>query len=77
MLIIDDLLSLPVRGLMGMYKIQHAAPEEQRSDVDYLTEKLMELEVLRQMGEVSAQGYEDRAAELRGRLDKARGLTAK
>jgi hypothetical protein len=74
MLLIDELLSLPVRGLMGFFKLQ-TPEEENMSDAEYLAGKLAELEVLRQMGDVSTQGYEERAAELHGRLDKARGLT--
>jgi hypothetical protein len=76
-MLINDLLSLPIRGLMGIYRLQHTPPTDNVSDMDYLTGQLMELEVLRQMGEVSGESFEKRSAELRGRLDKARGLAVK
>ncbi|HCC69144.1 MAG TPA: gas vesicle protein GvpG, partial [Nitrospiraceae bacterium] len=41
MLLIDDLLSLPFRGFIGILKKIHEMAERELSDEDYIRERLM------------------------------------
>jgi hypothetical protein len=72
MLLVDDLLALPVRGLFGIFwKIGEMADRE-FSDEAYLQEKLLELQLLYEMDEIGEEEYARQAAEWEARLNAAR-----
>ena len=73
MLLIDDLLLLPIKGLLGIIKKIHEMAERELSDEAYLQEKLLELQLLYEMDEISEEEYNQQEAELRARLNAIRG----
>lgn len=74
MLLIDDLLLwLPIKGFLGIFKKIHEMAERELSDEAYLQEKLLELQLLYEMDEISEEEYSQQEAELRARLNAVRG----
>ena len=45
MLLIDDLLLLPVKGFIGIFKKIHEMAEQELSSEDHIRERLMELQL--------------------------------
>ena len=73
MLLIDDLLLLPFKGLFGIFrKIQEMA-ERELSDEGYMRERLMELQLKFELDEISEEEYTRQEKELMARLDSIRG----
>ncbi len=74
MLLIDDLLLwLPIKGFLGIFRKIHEMAERELSDEAYLHEKLLELQLLYEMDEISEEEYNQQEAELRARLNAIRG----
>lgn len=72
MLLIDDLLALPFKGFLGIFrKIQEMADRE-LTDEGYVQEKLLELQLLYEMDEIGEEEYTAQEAELRARLNALR-----
>ena len=72
MLIIDDLLSLPVKGFFGIFtKIHEMAVDEFYSE-EKIQEQVLELQQLYDAGEIERKDYEKKEAELLERLTAAR-----
>lgn len=69
MLLVDDLLTLPFKGLMGIFKKIHEIVERELSDADLIRERLMELQLRFEVDEISEEEYERQEKELLGRLD--------
>ncbi|MBS3905428.1 MAG: gas vesicle protein GvpG [Syntrophaceae bacterium] len=74
MLLIDDLLMLPVKGFLGIFKKIHEMVEQELSDETYLREKLMALRLRFELDEISEEEYSQQERELLERLDAARGV---
>jgi hypothetical protein len=72
MLLIDDLLLLPVRGFLGIFKKIHEMTQRELTDETALQEKLMELELRFELDEISEDEYNKQAAELTARLNALR-----
>ena len=72
MLLIDDLLMLPVKGFLGIFKKIHEMVEQELSDETYLREKLMALRLRFELDEISEEEYSQQERELLERLDAAR-----
>ena len=75
MLPIDDLLLLPVKGFIGIFKKIHEMAEHELSDEDYIRERLMELQLRFELDEISEEEYTKKENELMARLDAV--ITAK
>jgi len=75
MLLIDDLLLwLPMKGLLGIFQKIHEMAERELNDEAYLQEKLLELQLLYEMGEIGEEEHSQREAELLARLNALRGV---
>ncbi len=74
MFLIDDLLMLPVKGFMGIFKKIHEMAEQELSDETYLREKLMALRLRFELDEIGEEEYSQQERELLARLDAARGV---
>ena len=72
MLLIDDLLLLPVRGFIGIFKKVQEMAERELSDEDYIRERLMELQLKFELDEIGEEEYIDQEKELMTRLDAIR-----
>ena len=73
MFLIDDLLTLPVKGFLGIFKKIHEMAEQELSDETYLLEKLMALRLRFELDEINEEEYNRQEKELLVRLDAARG----
>jgi predicted Zn-dependent peptidase len=70
MLIIDDLLTFPLRGILWIFKeVQHAAQEEQATAAANITAELSELYMRLETGEISEAEFEAREKALLDRLE--------
>jgi len=74
-LLIDDLLLLPFKGFIGIFKKIHEMAERELSDEDYIREKLMELQLRFELDEISEEEYTKQEKELLARLDAVRSAT--
>lgn len=72
MFLIDDLLLLPVKGLIGVFKKIHEMTEKELTDEDYIRERLMELQLKFELDEISEEEYTKQEKELMERLDAIR-----
>ena len=72
MLLIDDLLLLPVKGFIGIFKKIHEMAEQELSDEGYIRERLMELQLRFELDEISEEEYTKQEKELMIRLDAIR-----
>jgi len=72
MLLIDDLLLLPVRGFIGVFKKIHEMAVQELSDEDYIRERLMELQLKFELDEIGEEEYIEQEKELMTRLDAIR-----
>ena len=68
MLIVDDLLLLPFKGLFGILRRIQEMAEHELSGEDYLVEKLMELRLKFELDEISEEDYDEQEKELMARL---------
>jgi hypothetical protein len=57
MLLIDDLLLLPISGLKFVFRTLHKVAEEQYTDDAPVKERLLELQLQLESGEVSEEEY--------------------
>lgn len=73
MLLIDDLLLLPFKGFLGIFQKIHEMAERELNDEAYLQEKLLELQLLYEMGGIDEEEYSRKEAELLARLNALRG----
>ncbi len=72
MLLIDDLLLLPIKGFIGIFKKIHEMAVQELSDEDYIRERLMELQLKYELDELSEEEYTNQEKELMERLDAIR-----
>lgn len=72
MLLIDDLLLLPFKGLVGIFEKVHELAERELSDENYIRERLMELQLRFELDELSEEEYAKQEKELLERLDYLR-----
>jgi hypothetical protein len=71
-LLIDDLLLLPFRGFIGIFKKIHEMAEREVSDETYIRERLMELQLKFELDEISEEEYTRQEKELMARLETIR-----
>jgi len=72
MLIIDDLLLLPGKGLFWVFEQIHDMAKKEVSDEKYTLEKLMELQLRYEMDEISEEEYNKEEAKLQAKLNALR-----
>jgi len=72
MLLIDDLLLLPVKGFLGIFKRINEMAEQELSDETYLLERLMALRLQFEMGEMEEGEYMKLEKEFLERLNAVR-----
>jgi len=71
MLIVDDIVTAPFRGLLWVFEeICEAADEELLRDADSITTQLQQLYMMLEGGKVSEAEFDLREAELLDRLDR-------
>ena len=70
MLLVDDILFFPVKGLFWVFdEIQKAAEEELKNDASAITSQLQQLYVMLESGAITEAQFDAREAELLDRLD--------
>jgi len=70
MLLIDDLLTLPLKGFFGIFKKIHEMVERELSDETYIREKLMDLDMRFESGEIDEEALREQERALLARLEK-------
>jgi hypothetical protein len=74
MLIIDDLLTSPLRGLFWIFKeIHNAAQEELAGSADAITRELSEIYLELESGKITESEFDAREKVLLDRLDLVQG----
>ncbi len=73
MFLVDDLLLLPIKGFVGIFKQIHEMAEHELSDEGYLRGRLMELQLRFELNEIEEKEYTRQEKELLARLDAIRG----
>ena len=70
MLLVDDLLLAPIRGLLWVFeKIHDAAQEEIAGEADAVTTELRDLYMMLETGRITEAEFDDRERTLLDRLD--------
>ena len=72
MLLVDDILLLPWKGLMGIFRRIHDTAKRETSDEEYTLNKLMELQLRYEMDEISEEEYNKEEAKLQAKLNELR-----
>jgi hypothetical protein len=72
MLVIDDILLLPCKGLLGIFEKIHDMAKREVSDERYTLEKLMELQLRYEMDEISEEEYRKEEARVQAKLNALR-----
>lgn len=75
MLLIDDLVALPFKGLIGVFEKIYEMADRELNDEGYIQEKLLELELLYEMGEIDEEEYTQKVADWEARLNAVRGAS--
>ncbi len=71
MLIVDDILLAPFKGIYWIFKeIHNAALEEQAGEADRITAQLSELYMRLETGQITEAEFDAREKELLDRLDR-------
>ena len=70
MFLIDDLLTLPLKGFFGIFKKIHEMVEQELSDETYIRGKLMELQMRFESGEINEKTLIEQERYLLARLEK-------
>ena len=76
MLLVDDLLALPFKGLFGIFQKISEMADREFTDEAYIQGKLLELQLLYEMDEIGEEEYGREAAVWEARLNAARGAEA-
>ena len=70
MLIVDDILTFPMKGILWVFdEIHNAAEEELANDADAVTSQLQQLYVMLESGTITEAQFDAREAELLDRLE--------
>ncbi len=73
MLLVDDLLALPFKGLFGIFRKISEMADRELSDEAYIQDKLLELQLLYEMDEIDEEEYDRQAAVWEARLNVVMG----
>ncbi len=69
MFLIDDILLVPLKGVVWLGKKIKEVAEREFSDEDKIKEKIMELQLKFEMDEINEEEYDKQERELLSRLD--------
>lgn len=72
MLVVDDVLLFPLKGLIGVFEKIHQMAKKETSDEKYALEKLMELQLRYEMDEISEEEFKREEAKLQAKLNALR-----
>jgi len=72
MLLIDDLLALPFKGFLGIFRKIHELADRELNDEAYIQERLLELQLLYEMDEIGEEEYTEQAALWEAKLNAVR-----
>jgi uncharacterized membrane protein len=72
MLVVDDVLLFPLKGLVGIFEKIHQMAKKETSDEKYALEKLMELQLRYEMDEISEEEFKKEEAQLQAKLNAIR-----
>lgn len=72
MFIIDDLLMLPIEGLMGLFKKIHDLAEAELNDESKLKEQLLQFQTMYELDQISEDEYQKREDEIMMRINEIR-----
>lgn len=72
MFLLDDLLLLPVQGLLGIFKEIQKMADQELNDVSLIMEKLLVLQLRYEMDEIGNDEYNQGEEILRSRLNELR-----
>ncbi len=71
MLIIDDILLFPIRGIMRVFKeVYNAAQQEMSNEAEAITEELSELYMMLETGQITEIEFNNREKTLLDKMDK-------
>lgn len=74
MLLVDDILLSPVKGLLWVFReIHHAAQEETANEAEAITAELSELYMMLETGKITEAEFDSREKNLLDRLEKIQG----
>jgi len=74
MLIIDNILAAPARGLLWIFeKVHEAAEQELATSAEKITAELSELYKMLESGSISVEQFDAREKELLDQLDRLDG----
>ena len=68
MLLIDDLLLSPVKGLFGLFREIEKMADRELTDQEALQEKLLHLQMRFELDEIGEEEYAEQEAEILDRL---------
>lgn len=71
MIIIDDLLLLPFKGLMAVFEKVHELAEQELSDESKLKEELLRMQTLYELDQISEEEYLIKEVDILRRLERA------
>ena len=71
MIIIDDLLLLPFKGLMAVFEKVHELAEQELSDESKLKEELLRMQTLYELDQISEEEYLIKEVDILKRLEQA------
>ena len=72
MLLADDILLLPWKALMGIFRKIHDTAKRETSDEKYTLEKLLELQLRYEMDEITEEEYDKEEVKLQAKLNALR-----
>jgi hypothetical protein len=72
MLVVDDLLFLPAKGLIGLFKKIAEVAEEEYTDEGKVKEELMRLHTLFEIDQISEEEHDRQEQKLMKRLEDIR-----
>lgn len=76
MLIVDDLLTAPIKGVFWIFKeIHNAALQEQAGEAEMITARLSELYMLLETGQITEAEFDAQEKQLLDRLDQIQKIT--
>ena len=72
MLLVDDVLLFPLKGLIGVFEKIHQMAKTETSDEKYALEKLMELQLRFEMDEIGEEDFKKEETKLQAKLNVLR-----
>jgi uncharacterized membrane protein len=68
-LLIDDILLMPFKGFIGIFKEIHKLVDKELNSKEELQKRLLELQMRLEMGEISEEEYKEQETEILDRME--------